>query len=704
MDIMMTRSSVVLVQGLLLVVCLIVNNPVHVSGLVEPLPMPNILKDCYRYRTQILNVTDMPAHEISAFCVSNFLYKTYNLRPQRPIANETIQYAQELFRQVFGDAQKHHRNKRQFNRRVRREVRMMTRQMWNTFVTRINLLKNQMVGPNISRYDAFADIHRLVITSAHGGPNFLGWHAVYLILFERAINFPVPYWDSRLDFYMDQPTESILWTPEFFGEGFGAVTNGPFANWYTPDNVPLTRNIGNAGTLISDANVQAVLTRRRHSEIVEPNPNPQYSLEIHHNGPHVWVDGQLSAAATAAQDPVFFMHHSFVNYFWVLFRRRQRSLGIDPANDYPPTNVPLHQPFDRMIPFSLRNINGYSNQVEALSTYQPSPTCPTCGGSSYLECVDSRCRSRVGLIPRGPAAMAGMGGMAAGAPAAFISPSAGGQSRAQQTIAQTGPLPIGNRFSTPFRDPRTRGDTIPNAPIRNRGKRSISANGTSSGTNSRFDTTQINKPYQNTFLLNGVSDVKRWSFIPVRIIFERTPKSKFQSFIIKDGHLVETNDMFEAQKYKGLKVEIKKKMPATYSKCHVSGSGASKVYVQTDGIDYSGRYKDYAVVDERLPISSSMTYVGVKNPTEGAAQFYMTAYDSCGRVCRPQCLRNGTYRPCSGTFRITSSYPRMYGLSYEDAVKGIWKKGSNLLPESNSDEVPITFFCDAYMTWPWYFD
>ncbi|XP_060075283.1 tyrosinase-like protein 1 [Ylistrum balloti] len=689
----------------LLLVFLVINIPEPINGLVEPIVMPDILKDCYQYRTQVLNVTDMPAHEISAFCITNFLYKTYHLRPQRPIANETIQYAQELFRQVFGEAQKRRRVKRQFIQRVRQEVRVMSRQLWNTFVTRVNMLKNQFVGRNISRYDAFADIHRLVIDSAHGGPNFLGWHAVYLILFEQAIGIPVPYWDSRLDFYMEQPTDSILWTPEFFGEGFGAVTNGPFANWYTPDNVPLTRNIGNAGTLISDANVQSVLTRTRHREIVEPNPNPQFSLEIHHNGPHVWVDGQLSAAATAAQDPVFFLHHSFVNYFWVLFRRRQRSIGIDPATDYPPTNNPLQQPFNRMIPFQLRNIDGYSNQIEALSTYQPPPTCPSCGGSSYLECFNNRCRSRVGLVQSGPAAagFAGMGGM--GGAAAFTSPTAGGQARAMQTVAQTGPLPIGNRFNTPFRDPRTRGDTIPNAPVRDRVRRSTSTNTTSArASSSNFDTSQINKPYQNTFLLNGVSDVNRWSFIPVRIIFERTPKSKFQSFIIKDGHLIEASDMFEAQKYQGLKVEIKKKLPATYSKCHVSGSGASKVYVQTDGIDYSGRYKDYAVVDERLPISSSMTYIGVKNPTDGAAQFYMTAYDSCGRVCRPQCLTNGNYRPCSGTFRITSTYPRMYGLSYEDAVKGIWKKGNNLMPESNAGEVPITFFCDAYMKWPWVFE
>lgn len=38
------------------------------------------------------------------------------------------------------------------------------------------------MGNGMNRYDAIADIHRIVVNSAHNGPNFLGWHRIYLLL------------------------------------------------------------------------------------------------------------------------------------------------------------------------------------------------------------------------------------------------------------------------------------------------------------------------------------------------------------------------------------------------------------------------------------------------------------------------------------------------------------------------------------------
>ncbi|XP_060075281.1 tyrosinase-like protein 1 [Ylistrum balloti] len=683
------------------VVCGVVTS---VFGFIEPIPMPETLDECYKYRVQNLSITEVPSQDINMFCITRFLYSTSHLRPQRPISNETIAYAQELFRQLLTNynPENGHRVKRQLSG-VRQEIRTLSRPQWDLFTNRINMLKNLPVGNGMNRYDSIADIHRLVIASAHNGPNFLGWHRIYLLLLQIALGgVPIPYWDSRLDFRMDEPTDSVLWTSEFFGNGFGVVTEGPFGNWQTPGGSALIRNIGNDGTLINDDGFNAVLTRNFHREIVEPSNNPMFSLEGHHNGPHVWVDGQLSAPATAAQDPIFFLHHSFIDYFWSLFRRRQRSLGINSASDYPPTNNPLQQPFARMIPFNLRNINGYNDYFARLTFYAPSPTCPACGGSSYLECVGGACRSRVGVTPGGgggmamAASFAGRGAMGGMAPA-----SVGGPERARATVMARGALNIGGRFQSAFRDPRTRQDTLPNAPV-SRGKRSAAVtNTTASNSDANKDTSQINRPYQNTFVLNGVANTSLWAFVPVRIIFERPPDAQFESYLIQDGKVVKTSDMFSAGNHTGYTLQIRKKMPATYKKCHVSGSGASKVFVQTDGIDYSGRYKDYAVVDERLPISSSLTYVGVKNPTDGAAKFYMTAYDSCGRVCRPQCLIKGSYRPCSGAFRITSSFPKMYGITFEDAVKGIWKKGEGLGTESNGAGIPVTFLCEIQYSWPW---
>jgi hypothetical protein len=67
----------------------------------------------------------------------------------------------------------------------------------------------------------------------------------------------LPYWDSSLDFEMPDPVNSILFTARYFGNGFGFVTAGPFAN--LPGR-PIIRNIGSDGTLISKQAIASVLS------------------------------------------------------------------------------------------------------------------------------------------------------------------------------------------------------------------------------------------------------------------------------------------------------------------------------------------------------------------------------------------------------------------------------------------------------------
>ncbi|XP_033755048.1 tyrosinase-like protein 1 [Pecten maximus] len=676
-----------------------------VFGLLDPLPMPDILRECYRYRTENISVSEMTSQSLNSFCITDFLSQTVLLRPQREISNTSILYAQELVRRVIQRVETGSRSKRHV--RERKEVRTLTRAEWNTFTTRLNILKRPVMlanGEQFVPYDAISDIHMppYILLAAHIGPNFLGWHRVYLLLLEEALGVALPYWDSRLDFDMVEPTDSILWSPEFFGQGFGVVNNGPFAGWITPQGINLIRNIGNDGSLITDEQVLGILIQGSHYEVTEPIP--RLSIERVHDGPHVWVDGQLSALATAPQEPVFFLHHAFVDYIWYLFRNslRMEYPGIDPQYDYPLKGNVLHAPNAPMIPFNnLRNIQGYNNYFESRTAYAPSPTCPDCGRSPYLTCnvTIGRCRS-LSVAEFSPAMLASFGAAAAfaGATAAV------GQLRAQTLVQQVGPLPIGSRFRVFSRDPRTRGDTLPNAPLAaSRKRRSISNDSsvneeklqtTSMKSMRRVEDPQINKPYLNTFVLNGVSDVNLWVFIPVKVIYEK-PSDTSGSM---DGS--PKNIYSQTPDNNGTSLE-EKTIPASSHKCRVSGSGASKVYVQTDGIDYSGRYKDYAVVDERLSISSSMTYVGVKNPKHGAAQFYMSSFDSCGHVCKPKCLLNGKYSACSGTFQITSSSPLMYGVTVDEAVRELWDIEEALPAVAPQGKAPVVFTCKMYSDWPW---
>jgi len=223
----------------------------------------------------------------------------------------------------------------------------------------------------------------------------------------------------------------------------------------------LIRNIGNDGTLISKDSTSLVLSRLRHSEITEPSRDQRFSLEAHHNGPHVWVDGQLSAPITAAQDPIFFLHHAFIDYIWELFRTKQRLMGIVSDYDYPVVQNPLHRPYRWLAGWPyiprLLNIDGFGQQFAQQASYQISPSCGNCRNPRWpfpvLMC-DRRirqCVSAEGLIQTSRGTLAFSGG------------SAENIARSRSITTAFGSLPIGPTFSSPFRDPRTRNDALPNS-------------------------------------------------------------------------------------------------------------------------------------------------------------------------------------------------------------------------------------------------
>ncbi|XP_062621005.1 uncharacterized protein LOC134282624 [Saccostrea cucullata] len=530
--------------------------------------------------------------------------------------------------------------------RWRKEYRMMTEKEREAYHHAVNMLKRLRIGKS-NRYDVIAALHEgAIINSAHEGPNFMGWHRIYLIVMENALRqivpgVTIPYFAGDFDEPLRDSTQSVLFCEKFFGNGNGVVTSGPYANWSTPSG-PLVRNYGDDGELWTTEGIQRILNKTRNAEIIAPNAEEEDNLEEQHGGIHNWIgggNGQIADLETSSQDPAFFNLHAYVDYIWEKFRERQATFGVNPAKDYPEDyGEEAHHPL-RLSGFAaLRNIDGYSHGLAALVSYKPKPTCsklrPYCG-SPYLRC------------------------------------------------------------DTKHNPPRCISKTI------------ASVYRTSDSEDEECNATRTDNAVQNRFSCDGAQDIRQWVYIPVEVICVRPPEKKmYRSYPVFNGNLYRRGDIYSPKTY-GMEDILKTDNLAKYSRCKDdTDRNAGRVTIQSRGLNYKGTYAEFAVMDTRLAMSNSMAYVAVKNPENGVAEVILSARDSCGRVCRAYCKNNmpgsTEYRPCNGVIRVTSRMPKLYGRHYGENVYDMWNLplGENC-PSIKKTEVSIKFFCDFKNDWPW---
>lgn len=214
------------------------------------------------------------------------------------------------------------------------------------------------------------------------------------------------YWDSSLDSPLPDAAQSCLWTAEYFGNGQGFVTTGFAANQpaYPPqdcgNNWPrLYREAGGNQNLMNQNKINALYSAAAsYTQLVRPYQS--CNMENFHGEVHAFVGGHMSSISCSPQDPVFWLHHAFVDYLWDNCRRRQTT---DIQQDYPTdSGVPqFHRANDEALPFGpLVCRDGLSTSyVPGSYTYAASPgACTThdeCGGKA-LWCNNGRCMACVG--------------------------------------------------------------------------------------------------------------------------------------------------------------------------------------------------------------------------------------------------------------------------------------------------------------------
>ena len=196
---------------------------------------------------------------------------------------------------------------------------------------------------------------------------------IYYFSFEQALKkyhsaITVPYWDSTLDQGLPDPNHSQIWTDSLFGSRDGIVTEGPYANWYIIEECHvmgeyLTRNLTidldmAQDFLLSDEDIGYAMSHRDFADLTTPIDN---TFEDDHNAMHLFVGGHMQHPECSPADPLFFMHHSFIDLIWERFRRERQTTNLEesyPSIDYNETSEE-HGAYEYMLPFKpLLNIHG----------------------------------------------------------------------------------------------------------------------------------------------------------------------------------------------------------------------------------------------------------------------------------------------------------------------------------------------------------
>ncbi|MET9758092.1 tyrosinase family protein [Streptomyces sp. NPDC006372] len=253
---------------------------------------------------------------------------------------------------------------------VRKDAGTLTRAEKRRFVKALLELKRR------GEYDEFVRMHIAHFSSdgehglrtAHMAPSFLPWHRRFLIELERALrrvdpSVTLPYWDWT----RDRTTTSVPWTADFLG-GNGRrsdhqVMTGPFAyresNWVikvgVTDEKFLTRDLGSPRATVglpTKADLEwalresaydvapwdSTVTRGFRNRLEGWGAGRGRTSWRNHNQVHRWVGGAMLGAASV-NDPVFWLHHAFIDLQWHRWQRRHRGARYLPAKPPGPDNA-----------------------------------------------------------------------------------------------------------------------------------------------------------------------------------------------------------------------------------------------------------------------------------------------------------------------------------------------------------------------------
>ncbi|KAJ8302701.1 hypothetical protein KUTeg_019097 [Tegillarca granosa] len=618
------------------VLCLILLvNPFGLASIYE-IPLPSNYQDCFDEFKSKTDLTKTAGSVINWNCLQRCTPRTKHLKNNLLAdANNDwfINLVKEMDPTKSCDPEK-------VTLRARKEIRQLTKKEREKLFHAFRVLKDTPYG-DTNRYEYIASMHSGdLIDAAHFGPNFLPWHRFYTLLMENALrqiepDVTLPYWDTGLDSFMLlsdlQPTDSVLWTSDLFGNGDGEVITGPFQNWSTATGM-LIRNYGRLKDPgFNNFVIEKILTKLHLEDISPLTADVEFDLMSLHGPPHNWVGGQMSGINTAAYEPVFFFYHCFIDFVFEQWQRKAKAAGVDVENEWPANAKGAHVKGSTFGFGSFTNIQGMSNYfTTCVFKYEDQPSCSngkSCD-SEFLSC-DTADTDNMTFC----------------------------RSKSMEEVGKA--------------------------------KEKYSLN---------------NEGIQNTFCINDNCTTENWAFLPVEVVQLRPPGYHSQrSHPVINNHDIDWgHDIYIPEKYPNLIPPASAKNLATSGRC--GNEGMQNIQLETTGLNYDGTFYEIAVPDNRLPLSKTTAFIAARKPDHQYTQFLVSAFDSCGRICKIYCrdrLNENEFYQCSGAFEIAPYQPLEYTQTVEESIHNMWKIDKKTCPTMSQKPTYIRVYCGYSDEWIW---
>lgn len=227
----------------------------------------------------------------------------------------------------------------------RKEFRDMSNEEWKIFKDALLSLQNtNQEDGKISVWDSLTKTHLEFMHFAHGKSRFFPWHRAYVLVLERKLreinpNISIPYWDWTYDW--EAPLKSPIFSER---RGFEVLLGDEKGDCryprafrhphclrrvYDPDNFPVYYAPDDVRTVI-----EQVSNYDRFRSLIETLP---------HAIVHTTLGGDM-ASMSSPNDPIFWIHHSMVDYVWWMWQRLHHQ-GNHYSNNYDGDVKEILEPF-----------------------------------------------------------------------------------------------------------------------------------------------------------------------------------------------------------------------------------------------------------------------------------------------------------------------------------------------------------------------